>query len=118
MKRSWMVMTAAALALVVVMAGCAAQKSGGATDGRIAIEVTEDGFVPASVEVPAGKPVTLVITRRTDRTCATEIVMPKMSIDRKLPLNEAVEVTFTPPAPDTLAYACAMDMIRGKVIVK
>lgn len=116
MTKHWMTVMVAALALV--MAGCGEKEQGAAADGRIAIEVTEDGFVPATVEVPAGKPVTLVITRRTDRTCATEIVMPKMNIDRKLPLDEAVEVTFTPPAPDTLAYACAMDMIRGKVIVR
>jgi plastocyanin domain-containing protein len=115
MSRNLMAVMAVALALTV--AGCGASKSGGAAGGRVAIEVTEDGFVPASVTVTAGQPVTLAITRRTDRTCATEIVMPKMNIERKLPLNETVEVTFTPPVPDTLGYACAMDMIKGQVVV-
>jgi plastocyanin domain-containing protein len=126
MRRSLVVLTVVALAV----AGCGGAKSGapegGAAsgtaaaggDGRIVLSVTEDGFVPAVVEVPAGEPVTLVVTRTTDKTCATELVMKQMSIDQKLPLNEAVEITFTPTRPETLHYACAMDMIKGMVVVK
>ncbi len=107
------VVVAVALA---ALAGCSATKTD-VKDGRVAIQVTEDGFVPASVTVPAGKPVTLVVTRTTDNTCATTMVMKAMNIRQKLPLNEAVEVTFTPKEPGTLDYACGMDMVKGKVVV-
>ncbi len=115
-----------ALALLAgaLAAGCGGSKvaKGTATtpgaDGRIAIAVTEDGFVPATVEVHAGEPVTLVVTRKTDKTCATELVMPAMGIDQKLPLNQPVEISFTPGKAETLDYACAMDMIKGHVVVK
>ncbi len=115
MKR--FVIPMAMVAVVFAMtAGCGAKGSAG--DGKVAIQVTEDGFVPAEVTVAAGRPVTLVVTRTTDKTCATEMVMPAMHINRALPLGEAVEVQFTPEHAETLEYACGMDMVKGRVIVK
>jgi len=35
-----------------------------------------------------------------------------------VPLGQAVEITFTPDKAGELAYACAMDMYKGKVIVR
>ena len=107
---------AVALSLV---AGCAGKAQHEAADsGRIAIAVTENGFEPTTVTVPAGKPVTLVVTRQTDKTCATDFVMPEHHINQPLPLGKPVEITFTPEKPGELTYACAMDMYKGKVIVK
>ena len=36
----------------------------------VTMEVTSEGFVPAQVKVKANQPVKLVVTRKTDRTCA------------------------------------------------
>ena len=106
-------------AAVGLAAGCSgAPKTVGDGSTRVAIQVTEDGFVPAEVTVPAGKPVTLVVTRKTDRTCATELVMAAKGIRQTLPLGKAVEVKFTPDSAGVLRYACGMDMITGRVIVK
>ena len=84
---------------------------------RIDIQLTEKGFEPSEVAVKAGQPVTLVVTRRTDNTCAKEIVVAGMNLRRDLPLNQAVEVTFTPDRSGEISYACAMNMITGKVVV-
>ena len=107
------------LAVLALLAGCASGSRQGAVDnGRVAISVTENGFEPATVTVPAGKPVTLVVTRQTTRTCATDFVMAARGINKPLPLGQAVEITFTPDQAGELNYACAMDMYKGKVIVK
>jgi len=104
---------------LALIAGCAAEKGKAAGDSnRVAIAVTENGFEPKTVTVAAGKPVTLVVTRQTDKTCATEFVMEDEHINQKLPLGQPVEITFTPEKPGELTYACAMDMYHGKVIVK
>src|SRR6266545_2878979 len=103
---------------LVLLAGCTQSSKQGVENGRVAISVTENGFEPATVTVPAGKPVTLVVTRTTSKTCATELVMPAQGINRDLPLGQAVEITFTPDKPGELGYACAMDMYKGKVIVQ
>ena len=88
------------------------------TGVRVALAVTDEGFLPASVTIPAGRPVTLAVTRKTDRTCATELVLSDYAIDLKLPLNETVEATFTPTRYDTIHYACGMDMIKGVLVVE
>jgi plastocyanin domain-containing protein len=87
-------------------------------DRVIQMTVTEDGFVPAEIPVKRGEPVKLVITRKTKRTCATEIVIKDYGIERKLPLDQAVEVSFTPTKAGTVKYACGMDMITGQLVVR
>src|SRR5688500_1536932 len=41
----------------------------------IEITVTDDGFVPSPIDVVACQQVTLVITRKTEKTCAREVVI-------------------------------------------
>jgi len=82
------------------------------------LSVTSDGFVPAAIKAHAGHPVKLVVTRKTERTCATEIVIKDYGINKPLPLNVPVEVTFTPTKPGKVRYACAMDMIAGEIVVE
>jgi plastocyanin domain-containing protein len=90
----------------------------GRQTGVIEMSVTAEGFVPAAVRVKAGQPVKLVVTRKVERTCATEIVIKDFGINKPLPLNQAVEVAFTPTAPGEVRYACAMDMIAGVIVVE
>jgi plastocyanin domain-containing protein len=104
------------LMVLAVIGGCAAQPQ--AKDNRVAITVTDKGFEPEVVTVAAGKPVTLVVTRTTAETCATDLVMPAKGINQPLPLGQAVEITFTPTTPGEYTYACAMDMFKGKVIAR
>ncbi len=84
------------------------------------IVVTEAGFVPADVRVPAGKPVRLVFRRDFAKTCATEIVLvvDGERIERALPLGETVTLDLTFPTPGKVTYACAMDMIGGTITVE
>jgi plastocyanin domain-containing protein len=82
------------------------------------LTVTGDGFVPALVVVKAGTPVTLIVTRKTDRTCATEIVMKDFGVNAPLPLDKAVSVTVTPKGPGAYRFACGMDMIAGTLQVQ
>ena len=51
------------------------------------------GFHPDRIPAHAGEPLTLVVTRTTDETCGTEILVPALGVDRMLPLNEKVEIT-------------------------
>jgi plastocyanin domain-containing protein len=84
----------------------------------VELSVTEAGFVPASFKVCAGHPVKLVVTRKVERTCATDIVIKDLKISAPLPLNNPVELTFTPTKPGKIRFACAMDMIAGEIVVE
>ncbi len=83
----------------------------------IQVSVTGEGFVPARIKVKKGQKVRLVVTRKTERTCATEIVIRDAGINQKLPLDKPVVVEFTPTKAGTLRYACGMDMISGVLVV-
>lgn len=109
------------MALVVTLAGtCSAKGAAPAAnrEQRIVITVTKNGFEPAAVHLKAGKPVRLVVTRKVERTCATDIVVKEYGIKKPLPLNKPVEVRFTPRKSGAIRYACAMDMIAGSLIVE
>ena len=101
----------AALASGLVLPVMAAPKG-----QTVAMAVTENGFEPASVKVKKGEPVTLLITRKTEKTCATEIVIDEHKVNAKLPLNKEVKVTFTPVKTGELKYGCAMNKMIGGVL--
>ncbi|HZF40935.1 MAG TPA: cupredoxin domain-containing protein [Blastocatellia bacterium] len=81
------------------------------------VEVTDKGFEPSSLKLKAGAPAKVTFVRKTDGTCAKEVVIKEYKIERKLPLNEPVTVEFTPRKGE-FAFACGMDMVRGKLIVE
>jgi plastocyanin domain-containing protein len=111
------------LLAALLVAGCSRRKSTETAQGPgrsepIALSVTKDGFEPNQVRVKAGQPVTLAVTRRTDQTCATELVLKEYGIDQKLPLNETVTIRFTPTQAGELTYACGMNMYKGTIVVE
>ncbi len=123
-----------ALVVVLALAGCApaaekaaeapaapkAEETAPAPTAAGVVEVTADGagFHPTRIPAKVGQPITLAITRTTEETCATEIVIAAHGIDQKLPLNERVELTITPAATGEIAFACGMDMHKGTIVVE
>jgi RND family efflux transporter MFP subunit len=90
-----------------------------ATDVQSArVVVTEQGFDPARITLRVNAPARLTFIRRTDKTCATEVVFPSLNIKRALPLNEPVVIAFTPSQAGDIAFACGMNMLRGAVVVQ
>jgi plastocyanin domain-containing protein len=82
----------------------------------IEMSVTKAGFEPSLVKVKVGQPVKLMVTRKTDQTCAKDIVIKDYGIKQPLPLNQTVAVDFTPPKAGSTRFACAMDMIAGTIV--
>lgn len=114
--------TLAVAAILIALAGSclrAGAPDAKAPEGKtVEMSVTENGFEPTEVKVKKGEPVTLVVTRKTDKTCATEIVIAEEKINVALPLNKAVRVTFTPQKTGDIRYACGMNMYGGVLKVE
>lgn len=106
---------AAALTLSTVPLATAAEPKGVRT---VQLTVTSKGFEPANVKVKAGQHVRLVVTRKAEKTCATELIMEELGINEPLPLDTPVTVEFTPSESGTLRYACAMNHISGIVTIQ
>jgi len=101
--------------------GATAKRIGLSATGerRIAIRVTAAGFVPPSSHVTVGEPVTLVVTRTVEQTCAKDIVIEDYAILVPLPLGEPVQVHFTPTRPGRIRFAaCAINMVAGELVVE
>ena len=113
------------LAVLLVLVACKkdevkvdappAAKTAGAR--RIELAVTTDGFVPDNVRLKANEPVTLVVTRKTDETCATEILIDGTDINAPLPLDKPVEVAWTPTKAGQVKFGCAMDKMIGGILL-
>ncbi len=85
----------------------------------IALSVTDKGYEPSPITLRKDEPVKLVVTRTTEHTCATDLVMKDYNINAPLPLNQPVEIAFTPSKSGTLTYGCAMgQMISGTFMVE
>jgi len=108
-----MLVLVAALALV----GCAKkaeQVKPGSTE--VVVLATSDGFEPSEIVVPKGQAATLVFRRTTDKTCATEAVFVETSARHDLPLQQEVRVELPADRPDSLHFACGMNMWKGTVV--
>ena len=90
-----------------------------AQERRIELSVTSKGFEPSPVKVKRGEKLIHVVTRRTDRTCAKEILVPSMGLKAALPLDKPVELRLTPTKAGELKYGCAMgQMVSGVLVVE
>ncbi|MBA2257514.1 MAG: efflux RND transporter periplasmic adaptor subunit [Acidobacteria bacterium] len=89
-----------------------------APKGVSKVRVGDAGFEPARVEVQKGASVTLEFTRVSDKTCATEIVVPSQQIRRALPLNTPVQVELRASESGEVTFTCGMDMFKGAVVVR
>ncbi|MEW6430554.1 MAG: cupredoxin domain-containing protein [Myxococcota bacterium] len=86
--------------------------------GRVVeLAVTDDGFVPANVTLKANEPVTFRVTRKTDDTCARDLLIEGTDIKLSLPLDTPVEVAWTPTKAGKVKFGCAMDMMIGGMLL-
>ena len=98
------------------VAGVALPSTGaGPAEVRI---VVRGGYEPATVRVPAGKPVRLVFDRRETSPCSEELVFPAFGIRKFLPPERPTVVEITPPAPGRYEFTCGMSMLHGAVVAE
>lgn len=94
-----------------------AAKAANVPAGFTQVTVAKDGYSPSSINVKSGEKVSLAFYRADAENCGGEVVFQKQNITKKLPVGETVLVEFTPAKAGEIAFACGMDMLRGKVIV-
>jgi plastocyanin domain-containing protein len=78
--------------------------------------VTEKDFEPSTINVKPGTNVELKITRKTNSTCAREILIPSKNIKKELPLNKTVSIKTGKLEKGEISFGCGMNMMIGGVI--
>lgn len=84
----------------------------------INVWVTEKGFEPTVLKVKQNQDISLSITRKTDSTCAKEIIFPAQKIKKELPLNKAVTIKLGKLKKGDIHFSCGMDMVSGVINVQ
>lgn len=92
-------------------------KTANIPEGATKVTVSASGYEPSQVSVKKGQPVKLAFYRADSNNCGGEVVFSKQNITKKLPVGETVLVEFTPTEAGEIAFACGMNMFRGKVVV-
>lgn len=85
---------------------------------RVEVAVTANGYEPSEIPARSGQPLTLVFTRTSEEGCGQEVVLAEAGIRRELPLNEPVEVTYTPNEAGRVRFTCGMRMYEGAIVVR
>lgn len=93
-------------------------KNANVPEGATKITVSKNGFEPASLSAKKGEKLMLAFYRADAENCGGEVVFPKLEITKKLAVGETVLVEITPTESGELAFACGMDMVKGKVLIQ
>ena len=103
--------------VIATPAARAADKAPAKAARTIELAVTDGGLAPAQVQVTKGEAVHLGITRKTDKTCMTNVVITDLGVKQPLPLNKTVYVDFTASKSGSFRILCGMGMEFGRLLV-
>lgn len=86
--------------------------------GASKLTVTVDnGFSPDSLDVKVGQPVEITFDTK-QRGCATQVIFKELGLAKDLTDGQKTVVSFTPDKAGTYAFACPMNMYKGKIVAK
>jgi plastocyanin domain-containing protein len=80
--------------------------------------LVKGGYTPDTIIVRRGKPVRLNFLREETAACSEMVLFPDFQKSARLPTGKTVPVEFVPEKPGEYEFACAMGMLRGKLIVE
>lgn len=88
-------------------------------DGVIEIPLVIENtrYVPATVSIPAGQRVRLVVERREASTCSDELVLPQLGVRAPLAPNAVTTVDVPPVKAGNYTMTCQMGMMSGTLAV-
>ncbi len=76
------------------------------------------GYTPNSVTVKTGTQITLNLVNKEGRGCIQAFTIPKMGIQKIVPIGTSQTVEFkTPDKPQDIAFMCSMGMYQGVIKV-
>jgi uncharacterized protein len=81
------------------------------------IQVSEDGYSPVVLHLPANKPVTIHWVTENTQACSRSIVMPALDYAEILPPTGRVKMEIPPQEMGTiLRYTCSMGMYPSQLV--
>ncbi len=109
--------TGLALSAGIVGAAVAPQVFAHGAAQKVTVSIDGKGFHPASVNVKAGQEVHMTFVSK-GASCANGFSIPSLKRTISLQPGKSKEIMFTPKKGQTIAFACSMNMFKGKVVAK
>jgi uncharacterized protein len=90
-----------------------------APDGvvEVPLVIRNTQYVPATLNIPAGRPVRLVVDRQESVACSNRLVIKQLGVDAPLADNAVTKVDVPAASAGTYSMTCGMGMMSGSVIV-
>lgn len=82
----------------------------------VVITASTGAYSPATVQVRAGTPTTLIVRSDKAQGCVRSFIIPSRNIDRILPVHGDTRVELGALPQGQLAYSCGMGMYTGTII--
>jgi Cu(I)/Ag(I) efflux system membrane fusion protein len=100
-------------------AGHGAMTTAGQPDAKNEVTIVVKGnYTPNVIHLKKGVPVKLNFQRDEDARCSDEIVIKDFGIHQKLPAWKTTTIELTPDRAGEFQFACGMDMLHGKIVVR
>lgn len=95
--------------------------AGGFTTGpdgvaEVPLTIANVRFEPASVVIPDGQPVRLIVDRQEANACSDQLAIPQMNILVDLEPNATTVVDLPAVAAGTYTLTCGMGMMAGSIV--
>jgi Cu+-exporting ATPase len=108
-----------------VLAAASGESSGGdhgafttASDGvaEVHLAIVDTAYVPSTLDIPAGRPVRLIVDRLEDAACSDQLVIPQLGVRTDLKPNGVTVVELPAAAKGSYGLTCGMGMMSGRVV--
>ena len=104
--------------LRVEPAAAAAPKAVAIPPEALRVSIGQQGYSPAKLEIPAGRPVTIAFIRDNSPNCGSEVIFPKLNIRQAIPPGQTAVVQLPAQPAGEISFACGMGMFRGMIVAR
>lgn len=84
----------------------------------VTVMVTSGKYSPSVISVKKGVPVAITFKGGAKIGCGSTIEFKSLKMKQSVKQGQSVTFKFTPANTGEIAFACPMNMYRGKVVVK
>ena len=85
---------------------------------QIYVLVDDAGFSPSEIPLKVGESAEIIVMRRSNATCAKEIMVPDLDVRLTLPLEESVRFAVKPTKAGRIHFTCGQGHLGGDIVVR
>lgn len=84
----------------------------------LTVTIADGRYTPSVISVKKGKPVALTFKGGKNMGCGSTVEFKSLKQKQSVKEGTTIVFKFTPKVAGDIKFACSMDMIQGKVVVK